>query len=373
MNSQEEDHVMRYRFQTLSVGAVLALVAAGGGSGVTSAAPSAGDDGWAGGADNAAAITALYEEAVAAGEDQVVVYGAFAEAYQPLWDLFQERFPEIEVIGTPLSGAALHAKIDAEFASGRHEADVLMTGLVETPAQAEQDRLLSYEPVDTFDLPENFIDPENRYVVHFGDVYGVLYNTNEMSEDDLPTSLEDLTDERFSGMVMDEPLASALTDLVGIELHRSGVLDADTWRGILENAQLVTRTAEYYTQLTTGSIAMMPWASHTRYQTLAAAGAPVGFSVVPGMAVFLAGATGIVKESPHPNAAKVLQSWFLTPEAQNALGSEVTAYGLMPGAERPSEWPDIDELLEALSPIDPAGYAQARAEYEAFTESALAG
>lgn len=364
--------VRKVQFGAFAFAGVLALAAGAGLAPAPAVASTGGEaDGWAGGADNAAEINALYQSAVDAGENEVVLYGAFAEAYQPLWDLFNERFPEIEVIGTPLLGAALHAKLDAEFATGRHEADVLMTGLVETPAEADKGRLASYEPVDTFDLPENFIDAEHRYVVSFGDVYGTLYNTNELAEADLPTSLEDLLDERYAGMIMDEPLSSGLTDLVGIELHRSGVIDEGTWRGIVDNAQLVTSTAEYYTQLTTGSVAMMPWASHTRYLNLANAGAPVGFSVVPGMAVFLAGATGIVEDAPHPNAARTLQSWFLTPEAQSALSSEVSAYGLVPGAERPSDWPDIDEILGALSPIDPPGYADARAAYEAFTESAL--
>jgi iron(III) transport system substrate-binding protein len=363
---------MRIRSIALTLCTVPTLIAAGCSSDDSSSPVSSTEDaGWAGGAENAEAITALYDAAVDAGEFQVVVYGAFAEAYQPLWDQFQERFPEIEVVGNPLSGAQLSAKLDAEFASGQHEADILMAGLVETPANADDGRLISYEPVDTFDLPENLIDSKGEYVVQFGDVYGVIYNTDNMSEADLPTSLDDLTDPKFNGMVMDEPLGGALTDLIGIELHRSGVLEPDVWRGIIDNAQVVTRTAEYYTQLTTGAISMMPWASHTRYQLLKEDGAPVGFKVVPGMAAFLAGATGIVDGAPNPNAAKLFQSWFLTPEAQSALSTKATAYGLMPGAERPSDWPELEELLDALSPIDPAGYAEARAAYQTFTESAL--
>lgn len=319
---------------------------------------------WAGGEANAKAIMQLYEAAKQAKQTQVVVYGGYSSIFKPLWEVFNQRFPGITIVPTPLAGPQLVSKLDAEFASGRHEADILMAGMTELLSNVAKDRAQPYRPPNVAALPERYVDPQGRFIMQFADVFGIVYNTEKVPAAEVPQKVSDLLEAKNKGFVMDNPLAGGALALCWIELTNSGMIDAKMMRGLRDNANVVPSLTPFYANLTTGSVRMIPWGSFSRYLRLKEAGAPVGFKAVPGMVVPLYGGTAILKGAPDPLAAQLFQAWYLTPEAQEALITKGYSYPLSPNVKTPEGWPDLAALVAALKPIPPNDYMSVRAKFE---------
>lgn len=345
----------------LAAPAVLAL---GGWSLLRSPGAEAADTSWAGGAANAAAIMALYQAAIAAKQEQLVIYGAYSAAYRPLWDIFRARFANLSIVGTPIAGAPLITKLDAEFASGQHVGDVLMAGEMEVMSLVQNGRTQPYRPLNIDGLASRYTDPQGDFIIQFGDAFGIVYNTDKLTLGDLPKSIGDLLNPKYKGMMIDDPLAGGATTLCWAELYRAGKITPEQMQGIKASANVVPSMTPFYQMLTTGAVAMMPWAGHSRYLRLKDAGAHVGFLAIPGMAVPLYGATAILKDAPNLAVAQLFQAWFLTPEAQNAIVKVGFSYGLMSGAAVPPEWPSFQHLIDALNQVPPSGYVAMRQAFD---------
>jgi iron(III) transport system substrate-binding protein len=346
--------------QLLAIAAVSALVV----SHVSDEAHAAGDTSWAGGDANAQAITELYDAAVAAKQDQLVIYGAYSAVYKPLWDIFHERFPKASIVGTPIAGAPLITKLDAEFASRQHVGDVLMAGEMEIMSLVGHGRTQSYRPPNIGSLAARYTNPQGDFVIQFADPFGIVYNTDKLKTEELPKSINDLLNPKYKGMVIDDPLAGAATTLCWAELYRSSKLTPEQMKGIKANANVVPSMTPLFQMLTAGSVTMMPWAGHSRQLRLKEAGAHVGYLAIPGMAVPLYGATALIKDTSHPKLAQLFQAWFLTPEAQSAIVKVGYSYGLMPGTTIPADWPDFQKLVDALQVVPPADYVTMREEFD---------
>jgi iron(III) transport system substrate-binding protein len=202
-------------------------------------------------------------------------------------------------------------------------------------------------------------DKQRRFIAQFGDTFGVLYNTSKLSANDVPKTLKDLGDPKHKGFVIDDPKAGLVTSFCWMAMLYSNKLPVDALEGIKANAVVVQDALPYYQQITTGQLAMLPWAAHSRYLGLKKAGAPVGFSATPGLAVVVLGATGIIKGAPHPNAAKLFSTWFLTPEAQKAIVELGNSVALLKGITYPAGWPDAQALNTAVPQIPPGKVHQA--------------
>lgn len=353
-----------------AVALALGGVVAGCGGDDESEAPAsgtpAGGTAWAGSAKTAKAVEALYDAAVKAGHDEVVIYGPYAELYRPIWEDFAERFPKVRITAKVLPGAATMAAVKSEVKSGRQVGDVIMQGLEGVTVPADEGLLEPYEPPTIAKLPKEYRDPQNRYVVQFGDVFGTIYNSAKMSEEDLPKTLQDLTDPKYKGFVIDDPGLGAVTAFSLMPIYHGDKLDLDFMKGLKANAQVVENTTPYYNRLVTGQVTMMPWASHQRYLRLKESGAPVSFDAVPGMSSLILGGTGIIKGAPHMKAAQLFQAWFLTPEAQNLVVSKGLSVALMPGTKYPADWPDYQALYDAEPQVAPNDFHDVRTEFLQF-------
>jgi iron(III) transport system substrate-binding protein len=327
---------------------------------------------WGGGEQHEKAMRAMHEKARAAGESQVVVYGAFAVTFKPLWDLFSARFPGISVVGTPISGSAMLSKIDAEVRSGQRAGDIIMSGATDIVAAADMARTESFVPPNARDaLAPEFIDPQGRFVLNYAGLVGFIYNTDKLAEKDLPRTLADLTQPRFKGMVVDDPFSGALTTIAWTHYLRAGKIDASWIKAVKPNLTIVPTTAPYYSNISTGAIAVLPFNSFNRYVNLKKTGAKVGFVATPGMSSPSINGMAIVKNPPHPRAAELLMAWFLSPEAQNAIGPQGASYPLAKNAAVPADWPSLKDIMAAVPPLLPGEYQKARAEYEKLARDAL--
>jgi iron(III) transport system substrate-binding protein len=310
-----------------------------------------------GGADAAAEMDSLYQAAIDADATDVVVYGPGEDDKGPVYDLFMERFPEITVRGEYLVGPNMDSKINAEFASGVHVASVLQSGdtslAPKVPTDDEEGLLEEFVPVTAEGLDPQFHDAERQYAfAASATTFGILYNDQMVSEDEVPQAWEDLLDPAYSGnLVWDDPTRFG----AGIGFLNKILNDDRYDESFVEDL----RANEVYLEasapaagnaVATGQFAVQVAYPYSFYLRDAERGAPVDFVFpVEGGNHLSPHFLGLVQNAPSPDAGKLLITWMLSPEGQRA-NAAVGYYPTMPGIEGPEGNPPVDEL-DLLAPI----------------------
>lgn len=154
-------------------------------------------------------VLLLLSGAVYAGE-LTIYYGIGREHFDPILDIFEEttgiktnrfRAPTEEMLTT----------VEMELRAGRPKADVIVAAAPQIMAlQTRYEAFQEYEPKDA----EMIID-EVRYIhpalVPIGmQLYVINYNTNRVSEEDVPKTWLDFIDDKFMNqLAMADPRSSA--------------------------------------------------------------------------------------------------------------------------------------------------------------------
>jgi len=329
------------------------------------------DTAWAGSAGIAKAIDDLYSATTAAGESELVLYGPYAQLFQPLWDQFHSRFPKVTIVPKVLPATATAATVAAEVQTGPHVGDVIMMGLAGVGVPADKDQLEPYQPPNASTLPSTYRDAKGRFVVQFGDVFGSLFNSSKMTAEETPGSLADLLDPKYKGQVMDNPTLGVVSAFMLLPHHVKGQVSADYLVKLKANSEFVEVQQPYYPKVAAGQVPLMPFVGHAQFATMKQAGATVGWVAKPGLGNLVLGASGIIKGAPHLNAAKLFQAWFVTPEAQQLIVDKGNTIGLLPGLKLPAELQDYTKLTDAVPVPDVTTYAQLMSQFTTFAKQTL--
>ena len=149
----------------------------------------------------AADLQPLYQAARAAGETQLAIYlPAAACRHKPFFDAFAHEFPGITIAPTDLFGAALFARLEAEQASGKPQADLVLSGDLDFPTLASHGWLRAYQPVGADKLPAQYLGADGKWVVWSLALVGPVVNTSAIKSDG-PHAWADLTDPALHGKV----------------------------------------------------------------------------------------------------------------------------------------------------------------------------
>jgi len=132
---------------------------------------------------------------------ELVIYSGRSEPLiQPVLDAFQAEYPDVEILLKAGSNSELANALIEE--SANPQADIFITTeLFTIQSLAQQDIFQSYVPADAENLPEDFLGPDNKWVGLTRRARVIMYNTDLVSEDELPVSIFDLTDPRWEGQV----------------------------------------------------------------------------------------------------------------------------------------------------------------------------
>ncbi len=331
---------------------VLALSACGGSTG-SDAPPvnSAGegkvtseDAALLGGDKAVAAMQELYQAAKAAGETTVTVYGPGENDKGPLYEVFAKRFPGMSVTGTYLVGPEFAAKIQAEFASGQHVADLVQGG--DTSVAPFIDQFAQFTPATAEKLDPGFRDTAGLRIAPTGSLFGYLYNTNLMTKEQAPAGWKDLTNPALKGrMTADQPTKNGGAFGTVSHLLWDGRYDETYMRALAAQDIAYQSTAPVAgAAVATGQFALDPFYPYSFYLRDKEQGAPVAF-VFPteGGAHISPHYLGILKSAKNQNLAKLLTTWLFTPEAQKAA-ADVGYYPLMPDSPAPAGYPSVNKL-----------------------------
>lgn len=250
-------------------------------------------------------------------------------------------------VGLPLtlekiSGSSVTSRYEAEAAAGAVRADVLIsTDCDFIQAQVEQgvmvDMLSAEVPDYPGDYPEDFQFAGGSVPIIQMNPYGIGYNTEAVSEDEVPTSWDDLLDPRWTGRIlMVSPSSSASqTQMWNYLIDSRGEDFARRLAG--QAAQFYPSTGPAAEGLAAGEgDILIPTAGQVT-ATVAAAGAPVAFSPVDDTTTSYL-CVGLSADAPSPQGARLFLDYLLSEAGSEAINGDAEQNTVGPfgvGAEMP--------------------------------------
>lgn len=297
-----------------------------------------------GGEANVDYMTKLYDQAIAAGQKTITVYGITATSSAALYAQFSTRFPGIKVDHVTIYGPELQNRIASEQTTGQYVADNLSVSGADALFVADNKYVAEQKPPLAKDLPKEYMPFGSTLFGANTYIYTVSYNTDMVSEADAPKSFQDLLDPKWKGKIaMSDPNTGVFGNLFGGVYNK--VIDS-AWLEKLnkQDLQWVPSERDVFTAVSTGQVPIGINTYIRSKEFLSKDKLPVAF-----VANFKDGVgdgvyyRGTAAHAPNAIASDLLVAWWLTPEAMELLASQGQA-GLMPGAPAISGQPPLDQI-----------------------------
>jgi ABC-type Fe3+ transport system substrate-binding protein len=280
-----------------------------------------------------AADTALYE--AAKKEGQVVWYTSLIvnQAVRPLVEAFNKKYPGVEVKYARGDSGPNAIKVINEARAGKVEGDVF-DGIATTPPLLKAGLVEKFIPADADKYPEGMRDPEGRWNVLIVYFLTPGINTQIVGKDEIKTA-QDLLNPKWKGKIAwsTEPSSGAPV-YVGAALQMMGEDKGMDFLRALAKQDIVNVDATnraILDQVILGQYAIALSIFNHHAVLSEKKGAPTTWlKVEPIPAPFHS--IGLVKNAPHPNAAKLLIDFLLSEEGQRTF-ADVEYLPAMPSVQ----------------------------------------
>lgn len=213
--------------------------------------------------------------------------------------------------------------------------------------------LLAELPDDITDSVEpQYSSTDGTWVGITGRARVIAYDGAELAEDDVPTSVFELTDARWRGQVGIAPTNASFQSFVTALRVLEGEDAAEAWlRGLVANeAQIYPRNGAILEAVNTGAIDVGLINHYYWFQQAAEVGpenmrAQLRYGE-PGTASALVNVTGagILAPSADDEEALAFVRYLLSAEGQDYFVSQTTEYSVVPGGPSPAGAPALDDI-----------------------------
>jgi iron(III) transport system substrate-binding protein len=266
----------------------------------------------------AEAITPQLVEA-AKRESTVVLYSSMdLPVGEKLGKAFETAYPGMTVQIERSGSERLFQRIDQEFASNIHAADVINSSDASHFIPWKKNGWLApFVPEDVARyFPENYRDGDAMFATTRIWLSSIAYNTRLVKPEDAPKSFADLLDPKWAGkMVKGHPAYSGTIMTATFETVRE--LGWDYYEKLSKQRVMqVQSSTDPPKKLSLGERAIMADGNEYGIVLLKEAGQPVEPVYPTEGAPVISGPTGIFLSAPHPNAARLFQAWLHTRETQ---------------------------------------------------------
>ena len=259
-------------------------------------------------------------------EGQVVWYSTMIvnQIVRPMVEAFQKKYPGIEVQYFRAGGTDVALKITNEARTRRIMADILDSSSALGPLQ-DAGLIAEYRPKQGERLPANRKDPNGKWTALSVYYYTAAYNTNIVSAAEAPQSYEDLLDPKWKGKIAwtNDISGGGPPGFVENILRSMGREKGREYLKKFAAQEPVTIPAAQRVVLDKVISGEYPIALQTLsyHSTISAAiGAPVQWLKMPPM-IMSPNPVAILSGGPHPNAARLLVEFMLSPEGQQILAA----------------------------------------------------
>lgn len=311
----------------------------------------------------AAPVTETATEASAAevSGDLVIYSGRTEPLLQPVIDAFKANYPNVNVLLKAGSNSELANALLEEQANP--QADVFITTELFTIQSLAQEGILqSYVPAGADQFPAEFLGPDHLWTGLTRRARVIMYNTDLVSQEELPTSIFDLTDPKWQGQIaaagstngsMQAQIA-AMRQLIGeqeTEAWLNGLMANEvTFFGGHTDVRKAVGAGEFKLGLV----------NHYYYHLQKAEGSNVGI-IYPdqgdGQIGLITNATSaaVVAGAPHVSAAQAFLDFLVSPEGQKLFAELNYEYPLLEGAALKEEVQPLEN--SRLADVDVAAAA----------------
>jgi iron(III) transport system substrate-binding protein len=293
--------------------------------------------------DHEAYLNELWEAAKAKGQTEVTMYSNNSLQFGELFQTFEDKYG-IEIKATDMFGPPLVARLDADYATGNVQADILMSGPSDLIVFHDRGWLENWIPENAKGIDPKLIGPDNAWISFAVLPLGTMVNTTLVDEADYPMTNDDMVTERWNGKIaMNKPHASSgLSQGVGV-LVENGVIDYEYLEKLAALDPLVAASSRASMDLViTGQRELAPYISLNSFLSAKEKGAPIHLIFPSDGYAAIAAPNGLAVDAPHQEAGKLLLAWFQSPEAQ-ALFTKSGQPGAMPDAPVPEGYPELAE------------------------------
>jgi iron(III) transport system substrate-binding protein len=269
--------------------------------------------------------------AAARQEGKVIVsVPASADLRKALETAFERRYPGIDAEFFASRGAEAVQKIVSEAKGGIYYFDLHIGGTTSTLTLLKPEGLLEPLPQQLI-LPEVkdpaqwwgghiWADYEERFLYAFQAYFteNIWYNTQQMRPEEV-TSYDDLLNPKWKGKIgLLDPRTGGSGDSMWAFLWK---VKGEPYLDRLAQQDLVIsrNQQDMASQLARGRLTMTMGITYYSFDPFLEAGTPIKPLATPREGAYMSigsGAVSIIKNAPHPNAAKVFLNWLLTQEGQ---------------------------------------------------------
>ena len=253
-------------------------------------------------------------------EGTLVLYATDPEsATEQMLAKFHAAFPKIATTYLRLQGGALYARILAERQAGVFTADILQPADMgfALDFQKRNGYLRYLSPETDAYKPEYRSKPEGEWTWGALVVAGIAYNPRLVTAAEAPKDWPDTLDPKWADAVSVKVTISGLQHTTWFMLRQ--VYGNDFWQKLKPSKpHAFDSYVQQYDRLVNGQDKVAITAQYSGYLLMKSKGAPVEFVYPPSGLTATPQPWGIVKEAPHPEAAKLFLDWFLGVPGQTA-------------------------------------------------------
>lgn len=311
---------------------------------------------WADGFDRQALIEGAKKEG------KLVWYtGAPQTLATAMLNAFHEKYPFIDISEYfRQSAGRLQARLMAEKEAGKPVADVFHSGDI-TQYGVLKDMFANYVTPEQDNYPAQY-KQAGDWTAWRVTALDFSYNPSITPDDQAPKAWADLTDPKFKGKIGLQDSTAGLMFLEWFVLKEQ--LGDDFWAKIAANQPVIyTGNVPIVEALLRGEISVDANSpSYLDWQYQIRDGAPYKH-VVPkeGMPVAL-NWIALLKDAPHPNAAKLFIDWVLSKEGQELMVKEVGDYSVRPDVSPVDGLPPLSQV-KVLTPSSIEALSASKAEF----------
>jgi len=237
---------------------------------------------------------------------------------RPMIAAFEAKYPGIKVNYVPAPWQETALRLSNEARAGSVKGDLFDGGITFYPLN-QAGLVDRFMPDAAKDFPPEFKDPTGLWTANIIQIATPSINTDQVPGKDTPQSLEDLLDPRWAGKMAwtDSPSASGPPGFIGNVLMSMGTGKGMAFLERLAKQRIANIPAiqrVVLDQNISGQYPLVLCIYNYHAVISAAQGAPVKWLKLSPILTF--GTFGLMKNSPHPNAARLFVEFNLSDEGQ---------------------------------------------------------
>jgi len=264
--------------------------------------------------NSAAGAQALITEG-AKKEGQVVLYASMeVPSAQRLVTGFERKYPFLKVEATRIGSERMATRLIAEAQAHKVRADVVHQSAFDFFGVLQKGLFDSYLSAERAALPAEYRDDKGLWVMAAATLNVIAYNKKMVSAADAPKSFWDLTAPKWKGQLLMDDNESKW--MAGMMQYYGETKTVDLLKMLAaQDIQFRTGHSSIQTLLAAGERAAVVVAFANGVDRLKKEGAPIEW-IAPEPVIGLTFGTAVVKDAPHPNAARLFNDFLLSREGQ---------------------------------------------------------